>query len=146
MAFVTCVPAASIAASLLLSMGEPRLAGTVFIVVVLAGLCLIELLTITMKTVPFTCTYLPGQLKLRLYWAGYFVLWLMFVVRLSGWGVWAVQNNWNAIRMTAALLATWAALRTSRMARIRNIRAFVYDEQEPPLVTSMDIAASMRRT
>lgn len=70
----------------------------------------------------------------------------MFVVRLSGWGVWAVQNNWNAIRMTAALLATWAALRTWRMARIRNIRAFVYDEQEPPLVTSMDIAASMRRT
>lgn len=69
MAFVTCVPAASIAASLLLSMGEPRLAGAVFIVVVLAGLCLIELLTITMKTVPFTCTYLPGQLKLRLYWA-----------------------------------------------------------------------------
>jgi hypothetical protein len=138
-AFVTCMPAATIAASLLLLMGEQRLAGTVFIVVLLAGLCLIELLTITMKTVPFTCTYLPGQLKLRLYWAGYFVLWLMFVVRLSGWGVWALQNNWNAMRLAVALLATWAALRMWHMARIRNIRAFVYDEQEPPLVTTMGI-------
>lgn len=145
MAFVTCVPVATIAAAALLAMGAPRLAGTVFLIVVLAGLCLIELLTLTMKTVPFTCTYLPGQLKLRVYWAGYFFLWLTFVVRLGAWGVWALQNNQNAIRLALLLLMTWAALRFWHMVRVQKIQAFVYDEQEPPGLTALDIAMSMRQ-
>lgn len=145
MAGVTCVPVASAAAASLLMMGEQRLAGTVFVVVLLAGLCLIELLTITMKTVPFTCTYLPGQLKLRLYWAAYFFLWLMFVVRLGNWGVWALQSNRNAIQLTLFLLVAWMALRLWHKARVRSIREFTYDEQEPAGITSMDIATSMRQ-
>jgi len=145
MAFVTCVPVAAMFATILLVMGEQRLAGTVFVVVLLAGLGLIELLTITMKTVPFTCTYLPGQLKLRLYWVAYFVLWLTFVVRLGGWGVWALQSNQNAISLGLLLLTTWAALRFWHMARVRSIRTFIYDEQEPASITSMDIATSMRQ-
>jgi len=98
-----------------------------------------------MKTVPFTCTYLPGQLKLRLYWVAYFVLWLTFVVRLGGWGVWALQSNQNAISLGLLLLTTWAALRFWHMARVRSIRTFIYDEQEPASITSMDIATSMRQ-
>jgi len=145
MAFVTCVPVAAVFATPLLLMGEPRFAATVLAVVLLAGLGLIELLTITMKTVPFTCTYLPGQLKLRLYWAAYFVLWLVFVVRLGNWGVWALQSDQNAIRLILSLGLAWAILRVWRRARVRDIRAFVYDEQEPPLVTTMDIATTMRQ-
>jgi hypothetical protein len=83
MAFVTCLPVAAIFAGALLMLGEETLAGTVFLVVTLAGLCLIEMLTITMKTVPFTCTYLPGQLRLRLFWLFYFFLWLNFCFRLT---------------------------------------------------------------
>lgn len=145
MAFVTCVPVAAIVATVLLARGEQRLAGTVFVVVLLAGLCLIELLTISMRTVPFTCTYLPGQLKLRLYWAGYFVLWLLFVVRLGGWGVWALESNQNAIQLGFVLLAIWTALRFWHKAKVRTIREFIYDEQEPAGLTSMGIAASMRQ-
>jgi hypothetical protein len=145
MAFVTCVPVAAIFATVLLAMGQERMAGTVFVIVVLAGLCLIELLTITMKTVPFTCTYLPGQLKLRLYWAFYFILWLTFVTRLSGWGVWALQNNQHLVRVSLVLILIWAALRSWHLLRARKILAFVYDEQEPAGITSMDIATSMKQ-
>jgi hypothetical protein len=139
MAFVTCVPIAAAFAVILLAMGEQRLAGTVFIVVTLAGLCLIELLTLTMKTVPFTCTYLPGQLKLRVYWAAYFLLWLLFVARSSSWVLWALQSNDNLIRLSLVLLVIWGGLRAWHMARVKSIRSFVYDEQEPPLVTTMGI-------
>ena len=47
----------------------------------------------TMKTVPFTCTYLPGQLRLRLFWAPYFFLWLNFCFTLSNWCLWALGNG-----------------------------------------------------
>jgi hypothetical protein len=33
-----------------------------------------------------------------------------------------------------------------RPDRVRSIRAFIYDEQEPPLVTTIDIATSMRQS
>ena len=39
----------------------------------------------------------------------------------------------------------WVGLRLWHMARGRQIGAFVYDEQEPGLVTSMDIATSLRK-
>jgi len=139
MTSVTCLPVAAVVATILLAMGEPRLASTVFLVVLLAGLCLIELLTITMKTIPFTCTYLPGQLKLRLFWAGYFFLWLAFVVRLGGWGVWALQSNRNTIRLALFLLLVWAVLRLWHQLRVRKIATFVYDQQEPSLLTTMRI-------
>lgn len=145
MAFVTCVPVAALFSGTLLLLGEERMAGTVFLIVTLAGLCLIEGLSITMKTVPFTCTYLPGQLKLRLYWAFYFFLWLNFVFRLTEWSVWALGNNRRTIQLAAFLVIVWAALRVWHMVRAKKIQAFTYDEQPPPLVTTMDIVTQLKQ-
>ena len=128
-----------------LDSGERRLAGTVFLVVMLAGLSLIEFLTLTLKTVPFTCSYLPGQLKLRIYWAPYFFLWLQFVFTLANWCLWAFQGTRQTLQLAAFLGAVWLGLRLWHMARARKITAFIYDEQEPSLVTTMDIATSMRQ-
>jgi hypothetical protein len=145
MAALTCVPIALVFAGAALVLGEQRLAATVFLVVMLAGLCLIEFLTLTLKTVPFTCSYLPGQLKLRVYWAPYFFLWLQFVFTLSNWSLWAFQGNRQTLQLAAFLGAVWIGLRLWHMARARKITAFIYDEQEPSLVTTMDIATSMRQ-
>jgi hypothetical protein len=145
MAFVTCIPMAAIFAGALLMLGEETLAGTVFLIVTLAGLCLIELLTITMKTVPFTCTYLPGQLRLRLFWPFYFFLWLNFCFRLTDWSLWALGNRPRTIQLAAFLITIWTVLRVWHMWRVRKISAFVYDEQEPPLVTTMNIATPLRQ-
>ena len=145
MAAVTCVPIASIAAGALVMMGEERFAIALFPIVVLAGLCLIEALTLTMKAVPFTCTYLPGQLKLRIYWAPYFFLWLNFCFELAEWGVWALQGARQTLQLCAFLLAIWMTLRIVHMVRARKIQRFVYDEQEPSLVTTMEISSMMRQ-
>ena len=144
MAFVTCIPIATIAAGALLLLGEQTLAATVFVIVTLAGLCLIEMLTITMKTVPFTCTYLPGQLRLRLFWPLYFFLWLNFCFRLTDWSLWALGNRTRTIQLAAFLIAIWAALRVWHMLRVKRITAFTYDEQEPPLVTTMNVQGLQR--
>jgi len=145
MASLTAVPIASAFAGALLILGEERLAATVFIVVSLAGLCLIELLTLTMRTVPFSCTYLPGQLRLRIFWAPYFFLWLNFVFTLSNWCLWALASWGNTARLAAFLLAVWIVLRVAHMARVKKIEHFVYDEQEPSLVTTMEISTMMRQ-
>lgn len=145
MAALTCVPVALLFGGAAVVLGEERLGATVFLVVTLAGLCLIELLTITLKTVPFTCTYLPGQLKLRVYWALYFFLWLQFVFTLSNWCLRALQGTQQTLILAGSLAAVWLALRMWHMARARKILRFVYDEQEPGLVTTMDIATSMRQ-
>lgn len=139
------LPIATLFAGTALMLGERRLAANVFIVVCLAGLCLIELLTLTMKTVPFSCTYLPGQLKLRLYWAPYAFLWLNFVFTLSNWCLWAFSSWGHTARLAGVLTALWVALRITHLAKARKIRGFVYDEQEPALVTTMEISTMMRQ-
>ena len=145
MAFVTCMPIAAIASGALVLLGEETMAATVFPVVVLAGLCLIEMLTLTMKTVPFTCTYLPGQLRLRLFWPLYFFLWLHLVYRLTEWSVWAVGDLRRTLQIAGLLTAIWITLRIIHIIRIKKIHTFVYDEQPPPLVTTMDIATQLKQ-
>ena len=142
---ITALPIASMFAGAALFLGHERLAVNVFLVVSLAGLCLIELLTLTMKTVPFSCTYLPGQLKLRIFWAPYFYLWLNFCFTLSNWCLWALERWQNTARLSAFLLTVWVILRVWHMAKARKIRGFVYDEQEPALVTTMEISTMMRQ-
>lgn len=139
MASLTCVPIAAMFAGAAWALGETRLAVTVFLIVMLAGLCLIEGVTLTLKVVPFTCTYLPGQLRMRVYWAPYFFLWLQFVFTLSNWCLWAFQGTRETLQLAAFLAAVWVALRLWRMARARRITTFVYDEQPPSLMTTMDI-------
>jgi hypothetical protein len=145
MAFVTCVPIATLTAATLLVLGHSAMAGTVWVMVILAGLCQIEALTITMKTVPFTCTYLPGQLRLRLFWPFYFYLWLTIVFRLTEWCLWALGDLPRTLQLAGFLVAVWIALRVWHLVRARRIHTFTYDEQPPPLVTTMDIATQLKQ-
>lgn len=138
-------PVAFGAGTALLVWSDQRLAFTAFAIISLAGLCLIELLTLTMKTVPFSCTYLPGQLKLRYYWVGYFYLWLTFVFTTGNWALWALASWTNTAYVLTALASLWIALRIWHVMRIRKIGGFVYDEQEPALTTTIDINAIMRQ-
>jgi len=146
MAAVTCVPIAIVFGATAASVASWRLGATVAMVVSLGGLCLIEALTLTLKTVPFTCTYLPGQLRLRVLWPAYFVLWLNFCFYLADWGVWALTDRTRTAQLGAALACLWLALRIAHLIHARRIRAFVYDEQEPSLLATMDLATSMRQT
>ena len=142
MAAVTCVPIAALFAGAAVAIGELRLAGTVFLVVTLAGLCLVQLLTLTLKTVPFTCTYRPGQLRLRVYWAPFMFLWLQFTFTLANWSLWALQGTGPTLQLTAFLAAVWLALRVWHLARVRKINGFVYVEQPPGRITTMDFQAA----
>jgi len=142
---ITVLPIAAAFAAAALVLGFERLAVNVFLIVFLAGLCLTELLTLTMKTVPFSCTYLPGQLKLRIYWAPFFFLWLNLCFTLSNWCLWAMERWRHTAQLGAFLVAIWIVLRVWHMARARKIRGFVYDEQEPALVTTMEISTMMRQ-
>ena len=145
MAAVTCIPIAAafgIAAGVT---GTTVLGATVYLIVALAGLCLIEALTITLRTVPFTCTYLPGQLRLRVRWPLYFVVWLNMTFTLADWGVWALGNPRRTAQLAGTLAASWLALRLWHLIRARHIQEFVYDEQPPPLVATLDLVTSMKQ-
>jgi hypothetical protein len=98
-----------------------------------------------MKTVPFSCTYLPGQLKLRIYWAPFFFLWLTAVFTLGNWALWALESWRNTAALTGFLLALWIVLRVWHVVKARKISRFVYDEQEDALVTTMEISTIMRQ-
>lgn len=123
-------------AGVLLAKGEARMAATLLLIVTLAGLCLTEFLTLTMKAVPFSCTYLPGQLKLRYYWAPYFILWSTFTFTLGRYALWALDSWINTAAVSGFLLLLWMALRAWHMKRAMKITGFVYDVKEPELVMS----------
>ena len=142
---ISVLPIAMVFAGAAFVLGFDRLAVNVFAIVFLGGLCLTELLTLTMKTVPFSCTYLPGQLKLRIYWAPFFFLWLNFVFTLANWSLWAMERWQHTARLCGFLIGVWVVLRVWHMARARKIGRFVYDEQEDALVTTMEISTMMRQ-
>jgi hypothetical protein len=136
-ASVTTLPVTLAFAAVLIYVGESRFALTLFVIVTLAGIALIELLTLTMKAVPFSCTYLPGQMKLRYYWAPYFFLWLTFVFTLGRWSVHAV-DNWSRFGLIAVSLFTLCVLlRVVHMAHVKKIKGFVYEELEPALASGL---------
>jgi hypothetical protein len=137
MSAVCVLPISLLFSIALLAHGEMRMAATAFLVVTLAGMCLIELLTLTMKAVPFSCIYLPGQMKLRIYWAPLFFLWINFVFTLGNWSLRALASWRTTAVLLLFLAATWIALHVWHTAKTRKIRGFVYDEQEPLLVTSL---------
>jgi len=142
---IVVMPIALLAAVLLLVLGDQRTAITAFTVISLAGLCLIELLTLTMRTVPFSCTYLPGQLRLRYVWIVYFYLWLTFVFTTGNWSLWALASWSQTAYVLATLTTIWVSLRIWHLVRIRKIRGFVFDEQEDAVTTTIDINAMMRQ-
>ncbi len=142
---VVVLPIAAATTIGLLFIGDQQTAMVAFAVINLAGLCLIELLTLTMRAVPFSCTHLPGQLRLRYLWILYFYLWLTFVFTVGNWSLWALASWTQAAYLLAALFVIWIFLRAWHLARIRKIHAFVYDEQEDAVTTTIDINAMMRQ-
>lgn len=121
--------------------GGATLGLTVFAVVMATGLAFAELLTLTLRTVPCTCTYRPGQLRLRVLWPVYLAVWLLTAYRLPAIAVWAIGDPVRSSWVSGTLLATWMALRTWRLWRARRLRAFVYDEAEPPVTTTIRLGA-----
>jgi hypothetical protein len=113
-------------------MGGIALGATVFAVVAATGVALIELLTLTLRTVPCTCTYRPGQLRLRVLWPIYLTVWLLVAYRLPVHAVRAVGDINQTALLIGVLLSVGGALRVWRLARSRRLRAFVYEEVETP--------------
>lgn len=119
--------------------GGTTLGLTVGVIVLSTGLALIELLTLTLRTVPCTCTYRPGQLRLRVLWPVYLFTWLIIAYQLPTLLVRHWAEPGYSPRAVAVLLAVWVALRTWRMSRARLLRSFVYEELEPPVTTTINL-------
>jgi hypothetical protein len=118
--------------------GGTSLGVTVFAVVLGTGIVLIELLTLTQHTVPCTCTYRPGQLRLRVLWPVYLTVWSLTTYALPRVAVWALDDHRRSAALVGTLAGVWVAVRVWRLARARKLRVFVYDEIEPSATTSID--------
>jgi hypothetical protein len=121
--------------------GGPALGVMVCAVVLATGLALVELLTLTLRIVPCTCTYRPGQLRLRVLWPVYLAVWLAIAYRLPALAVSALGDVERSMGLIAALLVTWAALRVWRLSRARLLRGFVFEETGPSTATTIDLSS-----
>jgi hypothetical protein len=137
----TAVPLALVFGAAAGVAGGPTLGLTVFAVVLAAGLALIELVTLTLRTVPFTSTYRPGQLRLRVLWPVYLAVWLVIAYRLPVTAVAAVGHVDRSLWLVGLLVSMWAALRVWRLERARHLRGFVYEEVEPSVTTTINLGS-----
>jgi hypothetical protein len=140
MAAVTAAPLAAAFGAGAALMGGERLGLFVAVTVFLVGLCLVEASTLTLRALPFTCLYTPGQLRMRVFWPIYFLIWYVVTWELPRVGLRALAAphegapyDWRAgvpceLQLCGWLLATWIVLRVWRLARARRLRAFVYDD------------------
>ncbi|MCC7179971.1 MAG: hypothetical protein IT177_16460 [Acidobacteria bacterium] len=122
--------------------GGAALGLSVFAVVLATGLALIELLTLTLRAVPCTCTYRPGQLRLRVLWPVYLLVWLLLAYQLPTVAVGALGHLDRSLWLVGTLLAAWTAIRAWRLSRARRLRGFVYDEAEPSATTTINLGAA----
>jgi hypothetical protein len=53
--------------------------------------------------------------------------------------VWALGDVERSVWLVVALAAAWVALRAWRLGRARRLDAFVYEETEPPVATTIDL-------
>lgn len=121
--------------------GGMALGATVFGVVTLTGLALVEALTLTLRAVPCTCTYRPGQLRLRALWPVYLFVWIAIAYRLPAVAVASVGDGRRTAALLGALLTVWAGLRAWRLARAHRLRDLVYDEVDPSATTTVDLSS-----
>jgi hypothetical protein len=87
--------------------------------------------------VPCTCTYRPGQLRLRVLWPVYLFVWIVLSDLLPRVAVWAGSRAWTVATLLLALAGAAAGLRRWRRAKARRLQEFVYDEVEPPATTTI---------
>ena len=114
----------------------------VFAVVLLTGLTLAELLTLTLRTVPCTCTYRPGQLRLRVLWPVYLTLWLLVAYGLPSLALTSLGQLNRSMSLLTGLAGAWAAVRLWRLARARKLLSFIYEELDPAATTTIDLSSA----
>lgn len=106
-------------------------------VVVSAGLLLTEGLTFSMHTVPCTGTYRPGQLRLRVLWPAYALVWIGMSNLLPRVAAGASTDLSHSIGLVFLLLLVTAALRIVRRLHVRQRGDLVYDAPEPTTATTL---------
>jgi hypothetical protein len=110
-------------------------------VVFVTGIVLIEALTFTQHTVPCTCTYRPGQLRLRVLWPVYVAVWSLTTYVLPRVAVSALDDLGRGVALVGSLAGAWVALRVWRLTRVRCLRGFVYEAVEPSTTTTIDLSS-----
>jgi hypothetical protein len=121
--------------------GGAALGMMVFAVVLLTGGVIIELLTLTLRAVPGTCTYRPGQLRLRVLWPIYLLAWLSVAYGIPSFAVASLFDPLASVILCTTLTATWASLRAWRIVRARRLTTFIYEAVEPTTTTTIDLSS-----
>lgn len=107
-------------------------------VVVSAGLALTEGLTFSMHTVPCTGTYRPGQLRLRLLWPAYGLVWVGMSNLLPRVAADVSTDFGRTMGLAVLLLLFAAGLRILRRLHVGQGGDLVYEALEP--TTTMTLA------
>jgi hypothetical protein len=136
----TAVPLAVVFGAAAVRSGGVVPGAQVLAVVFTAGLALAELLTLTLRAVPCTCTYRPGQLRLRVWWPVYLVVWLTIAYVFPWHATAGPDGAAGTVWLVAGLLAAWSMLRLWRSARARRLAALVYEEPDPSGATTIDLS------
>jgi hypothetical protein len=140
------MPLAAVFGGAALLAGNAGLAVLIFGIVCATGGVLIEAVMLTLRTVPGTCTYRPGQLRLRVLWPVYLLAWTAIGYVLPRVAVSVAGQPRSAATLVAGLVLTWALLARWRIARARKLQHLVYDAAEPSTTTTLDISVSPQRT
>jgi hypothetical protein len=113
--------------------------------VLAAGTALVELLTLTMRTVPGACTYRPGQLRLRVLWPVYLLVWTSIAYVLPRIALAAFDSVVESAMLMGSVFLCGSGLRLWRLSRSRRLTGFVYEAWEPAAATTIDLSSAPLR-
>ncbi|HKE21375.1 MAG TPA: hypothetical protein VKB88_03235 [Bryobacteraceae bacterium] len=133
--FVLAVLPPCAASTVLLPFLGPARAGIAHAVILwIAGMILIDVCLYGFHKIPFTCSYLPGKTHLAFAFLIGFAT-LLSLIWLTAHELTAIADPVAYVRMTAALVLVWAALRWCAKASVRDEDVAVeFEEMMTPAV------------
>jgi hypothetical protein len=95
-----------------------------------------DVLLLRFHKIPFTCSYLPGQAKVKAVWALYVFFFVTLVSALAVLELWMLARPWRLVFLLAALAVSFCA--RAWFAR-RDKEPLVFDEQPEPVVRELGL-------
>jgi pimeloyl-ACP methyl ester carboxylesterase len=129
---LAAVPVWLVATTFYLAVWPGRPAAEHIVVLIAAGIFMVERALVLFRKIPFTCSYLPGSGNLTVRFGIYAIVFLVISETLFGQAEFALLHRLSGFALAAGVLVTLAAWRRWRTTRYANAYTQLQFEELPP--------------
>jgi hypothetical protein len=103
-----------------------------------ASAVLMEILFLKQRKIPFTCSYLPGQERIQLFWLGYVIAFLVYIVALTNLEIFLFHSLRYFAYYYGAVLVVITGIRLYQRFLFYKKNGILYDEKPVAVMVGLE--------